>query len=96
MTIQTSSHSKTLAAFVELMQSARHVLFTRLEAATIGFIAALVVSRYSPVQLGNHTLGSTPAMLGLAVALGLLSSLRTMILRAFDERRIWNDLSVAG
>ena len=96
MRIQVSSHSQTLAALVGLMPSAWRVLCARLEAATIGLIAALVVSRYSPVQLGNHTLGSTPAMLGLAVALGLLSSLRTMILRAFDERRIWNDLSVAG
>lgn len=91
MRIQVSSHSQTLAALVGLMPSAWRVLCARLEAATIGLIAALVVSRYSPVQLGNHTLGSTPTMLGLAI----LSSLRTMILRGLDECRIWNDLSVA-
>jgi MATE family multidrug resistance protein len=69
----------------ELWLLAWPVVISRLGIMTMGLTDALVVGRYSAVQLGFHALGWAPSAVVMTVALGLLSGVQVMASRAIGE-----------
>jgi len=69
----------------ELWLLAWPVVISRLGIMTMGLTDALVVGRYSAVQLGFHALGWAPSAVVVTVAIGLLSGVQVMTSRAIGE-----------
>lgn len=78
-----ASHSAGTAAPVRdelsvLLRLAAPVVISRIGIMTMGLSDALVVGRYSPVQLGFHALGWAPTAAVLTAAVGLLTGVPVM------------------
>jgi MATE family multidrug resistance protein len=73
---------------IELLRIAWPVVISRVGIMTMGLTDALVVGRYSAVQLGYHALGWAPTSVVLTVGLGLLSGVQVMTSRAYGEGRL--------
>src|ERR1700743_983151 len=56
-----------------LLRLAGPVVFSRLGIMTMGLTDAIVVGRFSPVQLGYHALAWAPTSIVITVAIGLLT-----------------------
>ncbi|HEY5105799.1 MAG TPA: MATE family efflux transporter [Caulobacteraceae bacterium] len=69
----------------ELWLLAWPVVISRVGIMTMGLTDALVVGRYSAVQLGFHALGWAPTAVVVTVAIGLLSGVQVMASRAIGE-----------
>jgi MATE family multidrug resistance protein len=54
---------------------------------TMGLTDAIVVGRYSPVQLGYHALAWSPTSIAVTVSIGLLTGTQVMTARAIGEGR---------
>src|SRR5260370_40937632 len=70
---------------IELRKSAGPLVPARLGIMIMGFTDAVVVGRYSAVQLGYHALGWAVSSLVMGAALGLLSGVQVMASRAIGE-----------
>ncbi len=73
------------ADLTELWLLAWPVVISRLGIMTMGLTDALVVGRFSAVQLGFHALGWAPTAVVVTVAIGLLSGVQVMASRAIGE-----------
>src|ERR1700761_8023389 len=72
---------------IALLTLAGPVVLSRLGIMTMGLTDAIVVGRYSPVQLGYHALAWTPTSVAVTVAIGLLTGTQVMTARAIGEGR---------
>ena len=72
---------------VELLKLAGPVVIARLGIMTMGLMDALVVGRFSAVQLGYHALGWAPTSVVLTMGVGLLTGVQVMTARAIGEGR---------
>ena len=72
---------------VELMTLAWPVVLSRLGIMAMGLSDALVVGRYSAVQLGYHALAWGPTSVVVTMAVGLLSGVQVMTARAAGQGR---------
>lgn len=70
-----------------LLRLAGPVTASRLGVTAMGLTDAVVVGRYSAVQLGYHALGWTPASVVLTATFGLLTGVQVMTARAVGEGR---------
>src|SRR5580692_1130292 len=70
-----------------LLTLAGPVVFSRLGIMTMGLTDAIVVGRYSPVQLGYHALAWSPTSIAVTVSIGLLTGTQVMTARAIGEGR---------
>ena len=70
-----------------LAKLATPVVISRLGIMAMGLTDALVVGRYSAVQLGYHALGWAPTSVIVVVAVSLLSGIPVMTSRAIGEGR---------
>ena len=71
----------------ELLRMAGPVVASRLGMMTMGLTDAVVVGRYSAVQLGYLALGWTLTSVVVVTAIGLLSGVQVMASRALGEER---------
>ncbi|MBS0333524.1 MAG: polysaccharide biosynthesis C-terminal domain-containing protein, partial [Proteobacteria bacterium] len=71
----------------ELMKLSGPVVISRLGIMAMGLSDAIVVGRYSAVQLGYHALGWAPSSVIVTMAIGLLSGIQVMTARAIGEGR---------
>ena len=71
----------------ELLRLAGPVVASRLGMMTMGLTDALVVGRYSAVQLGYHAMGWALTSVTVVTAIGLLSGVQVMASRAIGEGR---------
>jgi MATE family multidrug resistance protein len=71
----------------ELLKLAGPVVPARLGIMMMGFTDAVVVGRYSAVQLGYHALGWAVTTVVMGSALGLLTGVQVMASRALGEKR---------
>ncbi len=72
---------------IELLKLAGPLVPARLGIMMMGFTDAVVVGRYSAVQLGYHALGWAVTSVVMGSALGLLSGVQVMASRALGEGR---------
>jgi len=70
-----------------LLKLAGPVIVSRLGIMTMGLTDAIVVGRFSPVQLGFHALAWAPTGIAITVAIGLLNGVPVMTSRAIGEGR---------
>jgi len=70
---------------IQLLKLAGPLVPARLGIMMMGFTDAVVVGRYSAVQLGYHAMGWAVTSVVLASALGLLSGVQVMASRALGE-----------
>ncbi|MBS0411036.1 MAG: MATE family efflux transporter [Proteobacteria bacterium] len=70
---------------IELLKLAGPLVPARLGIMMMGFTDAVVVGRYSAVQLGYHAMGWALTSVVVASALGLLSGVQVMASRALGE-----------
>ncbi len=70
-----------------LLTLAGPVIFSRLGIMTMGLTDAIVVGRFSPVQLGYHALAWAPTSIAVTVSIGLLTGTQVMTARAIGEGR---------
>jgi MATE family multidrug resistance protein len=70
-----------------LLKLAGPVVFSRLGIMTMGLTDAIVVGRYSPVQLGYHALAWAPTSVAVTVSIGLLTGTQVMTARVIGEGR---------
>ena len=70
-----------------LLRLAGPVVFSRLGIMTMGLTDAIVVGRFSPVQLGYHALAWAPTSIVITVSIGLLTGVQVMTARAIGEGR---------
>jgi MATE family multidrug resistance protein len=70
-----------------LTRLAGPVVFSRLGIMTMGLTDAIVVGRYSPVQLGYHALAWAPTSVVVTVVIGLLTGVQVMTSRAIGAGR---------
>jgi len=68
-----------------LAKLATPVVISRLGIMAMGLTDALVVGRYSAIQLGYHALGWAPTSVVVVVAISLLSGIPVMTSRAMGE-----------
>lgn len=71
----------------ELMTLAWPVVLSRLGIMAMGLSDALVVGRFSAVQLGYHALAWAPTSVVVTMAVGLLSGVQVMTARAVGQGR---------
>ncbi|MEO7026803.1 MAG: MATE family efflux transporter, partial [Caulobacteraceae bacterium] len=71
----------------ELLRLAGPVVAARVGVMTMGVTDAVIVGRYSAVQLGYQALGWSLASVVLVTAMGLLSGVQVMASRALGEGR---------
>lgn len=71
-----------------LLRLATPVVISRVGIMTMGLSDALVVGRYSPVQLGYHALGWAPTAVVLTVAIGLLTGVPVMTSQVIGAGRL--------
>ncbi len=71
----------------ELLRLAGPVVASRLGMMTMGLTDAVVVGRYSAVQLGYHAMGWALTSVTVVTAIGLLSGVQVMASRAIGEER---------
>jgi MATE family multidrug resistance protein len=71
----------------DLMTLAWPVVLSRLGIMAMGLSDALVVGRYSAVQLGYHALAWAPTSVVVTMAVGLLSGVQVMTARAMGQGR---------
>ena len=71
----------------ELLTLAWPVVLSRLGIMAMGLSDALVVGRYSAVQLGYHALAWAPTSVVVTMAVGLLSGVQVMTARAAGQGR---------
>lgn len=76
-----------MADLMVLAKLATPVVIARLGIMAMGLTDALVVGRYSAVQLGYHALGWAPTAVVLVVSISLLSGIQIMTSRAIGEGR---------
>ena len=76
-----------MADLMVLAKLATPVVIARLGIMAMGLTDALVVGRYSAVQLGYHALGWAPTAVVLVVSISLLSGIQVMTSRAIGEGR---------
>src|SRR5882724_3535613 len=69
----------------DLMTLAWPVVLARLGIMAMGLCDALVVGRYSAVQLGYHALAWAPTSVVVTMAVGLLSGVQVMTARAIGR-----------
>jgi MATE family multidrug resistance protein len=72
---------------VTLLRLAAPVAASRLGLMVMGLTDALVVGRYSAVQLGYHALGWAPTGVAVTTVVGLLGGVQVMTARALGEGR---------
>jgi MATE family multidrug resistance protein len=70
-----------------LTRLAGPVVFSRLGIMTMGLTDAIIVGRYSPVQLSYHALAWAPTSVVVTVAIGLLTGVQVMTARAIGAGR---------
>lgn len=70
-----------------LLRLSGPVVLSRLGIMTMGLTDAVVVGRYSAVQLGYHALGWAPTSVILTMVVGLLTGVQVMTARAIGEGR---------
>ena len=70
-----------------LLKLAGPVVLARLGIMAMGLTDAIVVGRYSAVQLGYHALGWAPTNVVITMVVGLLSGIQVMTARAIGEGR---------
>lgn len=70
-----------------LLKLAGPVILSRLGIMTMGLSDAIIVGRFSPVQLGYHALAWAPTSIAITVAIGLLTGTQVMTSRAIGEGR---------
>jgi MATE family multidrug resistance protein len=70
-----------------LLALAGPVVVSRLGIMTMGLTDAIVVGRYSPIQLGFHALAWAPTSVVLTVSIGLLTGIQVMTARVIGEGR---------
>lgn len=70
-----------------LLKLAGPVIVSRLGIMTMGLSDAIIVGRFSPVQLGYHALAWAPTSIAITVAIGLLTGTQVMTSRAVGEGR---------
>jgi MATE family multidrug resistance protein len=75
------------ADLTTLRKLAGPVVFSRLGVMAMGLTDAIVVGRFSPVQLGMHTLAWGPTGVAVTVSMGLLTGIQVMTSRAIGEGR---------
>jgi MATE family multidrug resistance protein len=88
----TGSHMGTPGGLIRtdlttLLRLAGPVIVSRLGIMTMGLTDAIVVGRFSPVQLGYHALAWAPTGIAITVAIGLLTGTQVMTSRAIGEGR---------
>src|ERR1700759_4102333 len=71
----------------ELLKLSWPVVISRLGIMAMGLSDALVVGRYSAVQLGYHALGWAPTSVIVTMAIGLLTGAQVMTARAMGAGR---------
>jgi MATE family multidrug resistance protein len=71
----------------ELMKLSGPVVISRLGIMAMGLSDAIVVGRYSAVQLGYHALGWAPSAVAVTMSIGLLTGVQVMTSRAIGEGR---------
>ena len=71
----------------ELVRLAAPVIGSRLGAMTMGLTDAIVVGRYSAVQLSYHALGWAPSSVAVTSAMALLTGVQVMTARRLGEGR---------
>jgi MATE family multidrug resistance protein len=71
----------------QLLKLAGPVVLARLGIMAMGLSDAIVVGRYSAVQLGYHALGWAPTNVVITMVVGLLSGVQVMTARAVGEGR---------
>jgi MATE family multidrug resistance protein len=71
-----------LADLMVLAKLATPVVIARLGIMGMGLTDALVVGRYSAIQLGYHALGWAPTAVVLVVSISLLSGIQVMTSRS--------------
>jgi len=76
-----------MADLMVLAKLATPVVISRLGIMAMGLTDALVVGRYSAIQLGYHALGWAPTSVVVVVAISLLSGIPVMTSRAMGEGR---------
>src|ERR1700761_8745129 len=72
---------------IALLTLAGPVVLSRLGIMTMGLTDAIIVGRYSPVQLGYHALAWAPTSIVITVSIGLLTGVQVMTARAIGEGR---------
>lgn len=70
-----------------LLRLSGPVILSRLGIMTMGLTDAVVVGRYSAVELGYHALGWAPTSVVLTMVVGLLTGVQVMTARAIGEGR---------
>lgn len=70
-----------------LLRLSGPVVVSRLGIMTMGLTDAIVVGRYSPVQLGYHALAWSPTGVVITVSIGLLTGIQVMTARAIGQER---------
>jgi MATE family multidrug resistance protein len=70
-----------------LLRLAGPVVLARLGIMTMGLTDAIVVGRFSPIQLGYHALGWAPTSVMVVVVISLLTGVQVMTSRAIGEGR---------
>lgn len=73
------------ADLVELLRLAGPVVISRVGIMTMGLTDAVVVGRYSAVQLGYHAMAWSLTSVAVVTAVGLLSGVQVMASRALGE-----------
>ncbi|MBS0363971.1 MAG: MATE family efflux transporter [Proteobacteria bacterium] len=71
----------------ELLKLSGPVVISRLGIMAMGLSDAIVVGRYSAVQLGYHALGWAPSSVIVTMAIGLLTGIQVMTARAIGQGR---------
>jgi MATE family multidrug resistance protein len=75
------------ADLTALVRLAGPVVISRLGIMAMGLSDAIVVGRYSPLQLGYHALAWSPTSIVITVSIGLLTGVQVMTSRAIGEGR---------
>ncbi|WP_371131095.1 MATE family efflux transporter, partial [Phenylobacterium sp.] len=71
----------------QLLKLSGPVVLARLGIMTMGLMDAIVVGRYSAVELGFHAMAWAPTSVILTMAIGLLTGVQVMTARAVGEGR---------
>jgi multidrug resistance protein, MATE family len=72
----------------ELLRLAGPVVVSRVGVMTMGLTDAIVVGRYSAIQLGYQALGWSLVSIAVVTAMGLLGGIQVMASRAMGEERL--------
>jgi len=75
------------ADLAELLRLAGPVVVSRVGVMTMGLTDAVVVGRYSAIQLGYQALGWSLVSVVLVTSMGLLGGIQVMASRAIGEQR---------